>query len=80
MRVTLWGTRGSLPSPGSDTVRYGGNTSCVEVRNSNGALLILDSGTGIVRLGATVEPERTRLDLLLSAQPWSPKEPAWTYF
>jgi phosphoribosyl 1,2-cyclic phosphodiesterase len=66
MRVTLWGTRGSLPSPGPDTVHYGGNTSCAEVRGSNGALVLLDSGTEIVPLGATVEPARTRLDLLLT--------------
>jgi len=66
MRVTLWGTRGSLATPGNETVRYGGNTSCVEVRGSDGTLLILDAGTGIRRLGANLGPDAGRVDLLLS--------------
>lgn len=66
MRIRLWGTRGTLPSPGPDTVRYGGNTSCVEIRGRDGTLLVLDAGTGIRRLGTAVEPETTRLDLLLT--------------
>lgn len=66
MRITLWGTRGSLPSPGPDTVRYGGNTSCVEVRGEDRTLLILDAGTGIRRLGAALEPEVARVDILLT--------------
>ena len=66
MRIKLWGTRGSLPSPGPDTVRYGGNTSCVEVRGERGTLLVLDAGTGIRRLGAALESEITRLDILLT--------------
>ena len=48
---TFWGTRGSIPSPGPATVRYGGNTPCVEVRAPDGALVILDAGTGIRALG-----------------------------
>ena len=51
MRVTFWGTRGSIPTPGPATIRYGGNTSCVEVRSDNGTLVICDSGTGIRELG-----------------------------
>ena len=51
MRVTFWGTRGSIPVPGRGTVKYGGNTSCVEIRTDNGGLLICDSGTGIRELG-----------------------------
>jgi phosphoribosyl 1,2-cyclic phosphodiesterase len=47
MRVRLWGTRGSLPAPGAGMVRYGGNTSCVQVTLSDGTHLILDAGTGI---------------------------------
>lgn len=50
MRVTFWGVRGSFPVPGPDTVRFGGNTPCVEVQ-ANGHTIILDAGTGIVRLG-----------------------------
>jgi phosphoribosyl 1,2-cyclic phosphodiesterase len=66
MRITLWGTRGSLAAPGPETVRYGGNTSCVEVRGNDGTLVVLDAGTGIRRLGATVGPEVRRIDLLLT--------------
>jgi phosphoribosyl 1,2-cyclic phosphodiesterase len=66
MRVTLWGTRGSLPTPGPETVRYGGNTSCVEVRDAQDTLLVLDAGTGIRRLGAALGGEQGRVDLLLT--------------
>ena len=48
--VRFRGVRGSYPAPGSGTVRYGGNTSCVEVRAGN-QLIILDAGTGIIGLG-----------------------------
>jgi len=54
MKVTLWGTRGSLAAAGPETVRYGGNTSCVEVRGDDGTVLVLDAGTGIRRLGGTL--------------------------
>lgn len=65
MRVRLWGTRGSLASPGADTARYGGNTSCVEVRGADGSVLVIDAGTGIRTLGRTLGGVR-RVDLLLS--------------
>jgi phosphoribosyl 1,2-cyclic phosphodiesterase len=51
MRLRIWGCRGSVPTPGAETVRYGGNTSCVEVELDDGAVLVLDAGTGIRRLG-----------------------------
>jgi phosphoribosyl 1,2-cyclic phosphodiesterase len=66
MDVTLWGVRGSVPSPGLNTVRYGGNTACVEVRGAGGGTLILDAGTGIRRLGEAVRPAGPRLDILLT--------------
>lgn len=66
MKVRLWGTRGSVAAPGPETMRYGGNTSCVEVRSDDGTLLVLDAGTGVRRLGATVEPGIQRVDLLLT--------------
>ena len=56
MKVTLWGTRGSLAAPGPETTAYGGNTSCVEVRGADGTVLVLDAGTGIRRLGAALPP------------------------
>ncbi len=50
MRITFWGVRGSIPTPGPDTVGVGGNTSCVEVRAGK-ALLVFDGGTGLRILG-----------------------------
>ncbi len=66
MKVTLWGTRGSLATPGPSTVRYGGNSACVEVRGASGEVLALDAGTGIRGLGMTVGPEVSRVDILLT--------------
>jgi phosphoribosyl 1,2-cyclic phosphodiesterase len=66
VKVTLWGTRGSLAAPGPETIRYGGNTSCVEVRAADGRLLVLDAGTGIRRLGDAIERDLTRIDILLT--------------
>jgi phosphoribosyl 1,2-cyclic phosphodiesterase len=66
VKVTIWGTRGSLPAPGPETTRYGGNTSCVEVRSRDGSVVVLDAGTGIRRLGAAIGPEVRRIDLLLT--------------
>ena len=51
MKVKFWGTRGSLPVPGPDTVRYGGNTTCIEVLTDDGERIILDAGSGIRPLG-----------------------------
>lgn len=50
MKITFWGVRGSIPTPGPETVRVGGNTSCVEVR-AGSALLVFDGGTGLRLLG-----------------------------
>jgi phosphoribosyl 1,2-cyclic phosphodiesterase len=66
MKATLWGTRGSLPTPGPETVGYGGNTACVEVRGGDGAVIILDAGTGIRRLGYTLMDAEGRIDVMLS--------------
>src|SRR3990170_3924609 len=70
MRISLWGPRGSLPSAGPETVRYGGNTSCVELRDATGALVVLDAGTGIRRLSAAVERDIGRPDLEVHV--WGP--------
>lgn len=66
MRVRLWGTRGSLAAPGADTARYGGNTSCVEVRGPEGTVLVLDAGTGIRPLGRALAGQLRRIDVLLT--------------
>jgi len=54
MLVRFWGTRGSIACPGPDTVRYGGNTTCIEVRTDAGDVLIYDGGTGIRKLGLSL--------------------------
>ncbi|MCA9664308.1 MAG: MBL fold metallo-hydrolase [Myxococcales bacterium] len=54
LRVTFWGVRGSIAAPGPETVRYGGNTSCVAVQTEDDKLFILDAGTGIIRLGGSL--------------------------
>jgi phosphoribosyl 1,2-cyclic phosphodiesterase len=55
-RLKFWGVRGSIPVPGPTTIRYGGNTSCVEVR-AEGQIIVLDAGTGIRQLGLALEEE-----------------------
>ena len=60
MQLKIWGCRGSVPTPGSDTVRYGGNTSCVEVVLESEAALVLDAGTGIRSLGLELVRRGTR--------------------
>jgi CheY-like chemotaxis protein/phosphoribosyl 1,2-cyclic phosphodiesterase len=56
IRVKFWGTRGSIPAPGASTVRYGGNTSCVEIRHGD-HILIFDAGSGIRILGEELTHE-----------------------
>jgi phosphoribosyl 1,2-cyclic phosphodiesterase len=67
MRLRVWGCRGSVPTPGAKTVRYGGNTSCVEVALDDGTVLVLDAGTGIRCLGEDLlNRGALRLNLLLT--------------
>ena len=67
MRLRIWGCRGSIAAPGTETARYGGNTSCIEVRRSDGGLIILDAGTGARPLGIElVNDPPGRIDLLLT--------------
>jgi phosphoribosyl 1,2-cyclic phosphodiesterase len=54
MEVTFWGVRGSIPSPGPATVRYGGNTSCVSVRLADGEIIMIDCGTGARNFGISL--------------------------
>jgi phosphoribosyl 1,2-cyclic phosphodiesterase len=67
MQARVWGCRGSLATPGPDTIRYGGNTSCVEVQLNSGHVLVLDAGTGMRPLGVGMQmPESAELHILLS--------------
>ncbi len=73
MRVRFWGTRGSIATPGPDTIRYGGNTLCVEVTTNSGACFILDCGTGARALGAALLARATspiKATILLSHTHW----------
>ena len=72
MRVTFYGVRGSVPSPGPQTARYGGNTSCVEVRLADGSVLALDAGTGLRQMGNNLlrEGRPSPVHLLLSHTHW----------
>ena len=72
MKVRFLGVRGSTPTPGLSTVRYGGNTVCVEVRLADGTVLILDGGTGLRELGNTLmsEAHKDALHLLLTHLHW----------
>ncbi|MBA3830890.1 MAG: response regulator [Chthoniobacterales bacterium] len=72
-RVKFWGVRGSIPVPGPSTVRYGGNTSCIEVR-AEGEIIILDAGSGLRLLGNSLEeefgPRPIKLTLLITHTHW----------
>jgi ribonuclease BN (tRNA processing enzyme) len=65
VKVTLWGTRGSLAAAGPDTVEFGGDTSAVEIRGVDGAAIVLDAGSGIRKLSDTLRG-LTRIDVLLT--------------
>lgn len=66
MKVTFWGTRGSIAAAGPETGGYGGNTACVQVVADDGSCLVLDAGTGIRALGLAIGPDVRRVDILLS--------------
>ena len=66
MKATVWGARGSVPAPGPETNRYGGNTSCVQVSLDDGSELVLDAGTGIRPLGLAMTGTAERIHILLT--------------
>jgi phosphoribosyl 1,2-cyclic phosphodiesterase len=75
MKVRFWGVRGSIPVPGRATTRYGGNTSCVEVRPRGAAPIIIDAGTGLRRLGKSLMDEsfgdgKGKASILISHTHW----------
>jgi len=73
MHIRFWGTRGSLAKPGPATLRYGGNTACVELRAADGTLVVLDCGTGAHGLGQALlasEPRPLRGHLLITHTHW----------
>jgi phosphoribosyl 1,2-cyclic phosphodiesterase len=70
MKITFFGVRGSIPSPGYDTYRYGGNTSCIHIETASGQDLVLDAGTGIRKLGKRLVEKNNTINLLLSHGHW----------
>ncbi len=71
MKIKIWGCRGSLITPGKETLRYGGNTTCVEVRKQDGRVIILDAGSGLMNLGkALVTRQELTLHMLLTHAHW----------
>ena len=72
MKIKIWGCRGSIPTPGPLTLRYGGNTTCLEVRPKAGGVIILDAGSGIRPLGQKLVKEKrtTELSMLITHSHW----------
>lgn len=70
MQVKFYGVRGSMPASGPEFVKYGGNTACVAIELSDGTDIILDSGTGIVKLGDELFSKTTPIHLLLTHNHW----------
>jgi phosphoribosyl 1,2-cyclic phosphodiesterase len=72
-RIKLWGTRGSIAVPGPETLRYGGNTACVELRTDD-EIIVLDAGSGIRPLGVALKQEfkerPINLSLLITHAHW----------
>jgi phosphoribosyl 1,2-cyclic phosphodiesterase len=76
MKFRFWGVRGSIPSPGPRTVRYGGNTTCIEVQGCDGTLIVLDAGTGLYALAQDLMARRAngggdiRANLFITHSHW----------
>jgi phosphoribosyl 1,2-cyclic phosphodiesterase len=72
MIVKFWGTRGSIPVPGQKTIKYGGNTPCVEIRTDENNLIILDAGSGIRELGRSLINDNLKknIDIFISHYHW----------
>ena len=71
MKIKFWGVRGSIPVPGPKTVKYGGNTTCIEIRTDSGELVILDGGTGIFQLAQSLLGEMpVTANVFLSHSHW----------
>ncbi len=65
MKVTIWGCRGSMPSPGPEKIKYGGNTACVQLEHDK-TCLIFDGGSGIQELGKSLDPNVSVVNILLT--------------
>jgi phosphoribosyl 1,2-cyclic phosphodiesterase len=70
MKLTFYGVRGSIPTPGKEYAKYGGNTACVHVELNDGTDIILDAGTGIKNLGTKLADKTSDIHLLLTHNHW----------
>ena len=71
MQIRCWGSRGSIPVSGIEYLRYGGDTTCIEIRNGADDIIIVDAGSGIRRLGnALLEEERFRYHFIFTHAHW----------
>lgn len=70
MRLTFYGVRGSIPAPGPEYIKYGGNTACVHIELDDGTDIILDAGTGIKKLGYELAKKNNDIHLLLTHNHW----------
>lgn len=72
MNVVIWGSRGSIPSPGLTTLRYGGESTCIEVRGDEGEVIIIDAGSGIRKFGEKLlkDPSVLKINLLFTHSHW----------
>jgi phosphoribosyl 1,2-cyclic phosphodiesterase len=75
VKIRFWGVRGSIPAPGPETNRYGGNTACVSIATASGGLVIIDMGTGLMHLGNALMAQgfakgQGRASILLSHTHW----------
>jgi phosphoribosyl 1,2-cyclic phosphodiesterase len=72
MNITIWGVRGSIPTPGPSTIKYGGNTTCIEVGLDDGTVIVLDAGSGIRNLGKKIleEGKTNEIYLILTHSHW----------
>lgn len=71
MHIKCWGSRGSIPVSGKEYNKYGGDTTCIEIRTESGDIIIVDAGTGIRKLGNTlIEEGRRKFNLLFTHAHW----------
>jgi phosphoribosyl 1,2-cyclic phosphodiesterase len=71
MEITCWGSRGSISVSGKDYLKYGGDTTCIEIRTKSNDIIIVDAGTGIRRLGnKLVEERRKKFNFILTHAHW----------
>lgn len=72
MQITIWGARGSIPAPGAHTLRYGGNSTCLEIRPRGGGVIVVDAGSGLRLLGKKLVKEKglKEMFLLLTHSHW----------